>query len=468
MSSPTPLPSNARPVTDPATSSVEKPQFPPGLHNAFLFAGFNALSFPLVIGNPMILYAKTLGASATVLGIIAGMMPLLVIFQIPAASHVSRVGYKRFVYAGWGMRVLFIVGMAVVPLLGGLLEPTARLALMLMLLFAFNLSRGISSCAWLPWITALVPETIRGRYLARDAACVNLASFLVILLAALTLGDHPSAWQFAALFFLSAAMGGLSLVFLKRIPDVEPPVEAQRNANVPIPWGAISAHPPFRKLLRANVAWALAVGGLAAFTTAWLKSQAGLGEGDVLLVSSAAFLGGLSSLWLLGPRLDRLGSRPVMMFCVATWMVIVGGWVALAGHKLQPSWSILVLLQFLMGLATALVNMANVRLAMAIIPVMGRDHFFALFSVVGSLALGLSPILWGMLIDAMRGVDLVWHGLAVNRYSLFFAMTGLMFLVTFVLCQRLEEPKAASMEALLRDILIESPQRVWVRLWPKA
>ena len=112
--------------------------------------------------------------------------------------------------------------------------------------------------------------------------------------------------------------------------------------------------------------------------------------------------------------------------------------------------------------------MANVRLAMAIIPVMGRDHFFALFSVVGSLMMGLSPILWGVLIDSLRGLDVAWPGFALNRYSLFFALTGLVFVVTIGLCQRLEEPKAASMEALLRDILIESPQRVWVRLWPKA
>src|SRR4029078_6334335 len=70
--------------------------FPVGLHNAFLFSMFNALSFQLVLGSPMVLYAKTLGASATVLGIIAGMMPLLVIFQIPAASYVSQIGFKRF------------------------------------------------------------------------------------------------------------------------------------------------------------------------------------------------------------------------------------------------------------------------------------------------------------------------------------------------------------------------------------
>ena len=43
--------------------------FPPGLHNAFLFSSFNALSFQIVLGSPMILYAKSLDASATVLGI---------------------------------------------------------------------------------------------------------------------------------------------------------------------------------------------------------------------------------------------------------------------------------------------------------------------------------------------------------------------------------------------------------------
>jgi len=88
-------------------------------------------------------------------------MPLLVILQIPAAGHVDRVGYKRFVYAGWGMRVGFIFVIALVPL-AAFLDATTRLALILTLLFCFNISRGISSAAWLPWIASLVPASIRG------------------------------------------------------------------------------------------------------------------------------------------------------------------------------------------------------------------------------------------------------------------------------------------------------------------
>src|SRR5512138_4043066 len=91
-----------------ATQAPERqsPLMPHGLHHAYWFATFNALSFQIVLNSPMVLYGKSLGASATVLGLITGMMPLLVIFQIPAAQYIPQVGFRRFVYAGWGTRVL--------------------------------------------------------------------------------------------------------------------------------------------------------------------------------------------------------------------------------------------------------------------------------------------------------------------------------------------------------------------------
>ena len=187
--------------------AADEHRFPAGLPNVFVFAIFNALSFQIVLGGPMVLYAKSLGASATVLGIIAGMMPLLVIFQIPAAKHVSRVGYKKFVFAGWGTRVGFIFAIALIPLGGGFLDAATQLVLVLAALFAFNLSRGISSAAWLPWIQSRVPAAVRGRYLARDAACGNLASCLSFIIASLALGTNPRPWQFAALFAWSGLMG---------------------------------------------------------------------------------------------------------------------------------------------------------------------------------------------------------------------------------------------------------------------
>jgi len=77
-----------------------------------------------------------------------------------------------------------------------------------------------------------------------------------------------------------------------------------------------------------------------------------------------------------------------------------------------------------MGLFAALVTMSNTRLAMAIVPVMGRNHFFAIFSVFGNLSLGLAPILWGVLIDGIGHREVHWAGVDWNRYSIFFAASA--------------------------------------------
>jgi MFS family permease len=451
-------------ATTPTTTPSET--FPPGLHHAFSFSAFNALSFQIVLGSPMILYARTLDASATVLGIIAGMMPLLVIFQIPAANHINRIGYRRFVLAGWSTRVLFIFGMALVPLTSGFLDVANRLALLLALLFCFNLSRGISSCAWLPWITQLVPAELRGRYLARDAAVQNLASFITFLVAAATLTGMTHAWQFAVLFAFSATAGAISLAFLKRIPDVPIP-EGGKTSQTPVPWLEMIRFAPFHKLLRTAVAWSVAYGGINAFTVAFLKAHSGLSEGQILLISSVAFLGGVSSLWLLGARFDRVGSKPVLGAACCGWLLVLGGWGALAGGGAASSVWLVLGLQFAMGLLAAAVSMANNKLAMSIVPAMGRNHFFAIFSVVSNVTLGLAPIAWGLLIDAVGERAPRFLGVEWNRYTIFFTGAALAFVVMLGLVQRLEEPKATSMQALLREILIQSPQRFWLRFWTR-
>jgi MFS family permease len=439
---------------------------PPGLSNAFLFATFNALSFQVVLSSPMVLYAKSLGASATVLGIIVGMMPLLVIFQIPAASYIPKIGFKRFVYGGWGVRIMFIFGMALVPLTTLFLDAKNRLALMLVLLFGFNLSRGISSCAWLPWLTALVPPEIRGHYLVREAAVTNLFSFVSFLIAAGCLAGHPAAWQFSIVFVFSAVAGVVSLTFLKRIPDVEVPDEIKGSQN-PVPWGAMLRYGPFARLLHTVVGWSLAYGGITAFTVAFLKTEAGMSEGKILAVTSIFFLGGMSSLWILGSRLDKFGSKPVLTFAFAAWIVVLAGWILVSGGVIQPRLAPLLLLQVVMGLLAALIQMSNTRLAMTVVPVMGRTHFFAIYSVISNVTLGLAPIGWGLLIDAVGSRSFVWLGLDWNRYTLFFAAASLTFLVTLVLARRLQEPEAAGMEELLREMLIDSPQRFLVRLWSR-
>jgi MFS family permease len=434
------------------------------LNNAFLFAAFNALSFQIVLGSPMVLYARNLGASATVLGIITGMLPLLVIFQIPAASYIGRLGFKRFVYAGWGTRVIFIFAIAAVPVLAFLTTAT-RLSLVLFLLFMFNLFRGISSAAWLPWITSLVPVSARAKYLALDQAIIGVASCLAFVIAAACLGNKPSAWQFSLIFFFSGIFGAISLRFLGRIPDVQVPEEI-RTSKQPVPWLEMIQFPPFKRLLIMNLGWSSAYGGISAFTVAFLRNQPSMNEATILYVSSVFFLGAVLSLWF-GARMDRFGSKPVMIFASLLWMFILAIWILLAGKIILPMPFLIVVLQFLMGIGASLFNMANVRLTMTITPEYGRTHFFALYSVVANLSLGLSPVLWGMLIDLFAGVNFFWHGFHWTRFSIFFLGAELMFLGTLFLKFRLEEKAAGNVEDLMKELIFAAPLRLLAKLWPR-
>lgn len=411
----------------------------------------------------MVLYAKSIGASATALGILVGMMPLLVIFQIPAAAYVPRVGYKRFVYNGWGTRVAFIFAMALVPMLSAVLTAQSQLVLILALSFFFNLSRGISSCAWLPWITALIPANLRGRYLAGDAACVNAASCLTFLIAGILLGNNPTSWQFAAAFLFSAIAGYASLKFLKRIPDAPVAEDPARTSTQPVPWLELAAYEPFRKLLRMNIAWSFAAGGQVAFTTAYLRGMGNLPEGTILIISSIYFVGGLVSL-TIGRQLDRFGSKPALLTSALIWIFVTLTWALIAGGGLPLNMNLIVVLQFAMGFAMSTFNMSNVRLAMITSPAMGRTHFFAIFSVVANVTLGLAPVLWGLVIDTFAKTNYPIGEVTLNRYSIFYLACVILFGVTVILMRRVDEPKAARVEHLIREILVSSPQRFWARL----
>jgi MFS family permease len=107
--------------------------------------------------------------------------------------------------------------------------------------------------------------------------------------------------------------------------------------------------------------------------------------------------------------------------------------------------------------------MANNRLAMAIVPALGRNHFFALYSVFANVAMGLAPIGWGLLIDAIGTRQTEWLGLQWNRYTVFFSAAAAAFAVALLVARRLHEPKAASVEQLISDILAQSPLRFWSR-----
>jgi MFS family permease len=435
---------------------------PAGIWNAHLFQVFNTISWSIVLSMPMVLYFKHLHASATVLGVVVALNPLLNILQIPAAKFVERVGYRTFVLRGWASRSFFIVGMAIVAALPEAVGREWRIALMLVMLAAFNSARGISVCGFLPWLTLLVPEAVRGRFLARDQIAGSAAMVGTMLLAAAYLTQAEGRWSFA-IIFLGSYLGALvSLVYLRKMPDV--PVSQGSRSTTPVPWKAMLFYPPFLKLMIYNFVVYAAYAAAGVFWVPLLRDAHG--ASDAVILEMAALSNGVMVICLLvfGRLIDRTGSRPMLAVSGAIYMLHFGAWGALAAGVLPFNLKSVLLLQITAGLGGSLFNLANTRLVMSIVPEMGRSHFFALFSVITSLTLGSLPVVWGAGLDLLASWHAHWGVWDWNRYSVLYAALVTIMLASHFFRVRVPEPRAMTTDAFLQELVLHTPVRGLSRL----
>jgi MFS family permease len=439
------------------------PDIPPQATNSFRFSLFNAVNFQITLGAPMVLYAKALGGSATTIGIVASLAPLMTILQLPTAYFIPRVGYKGFVLFGWSVRAVLLFMLAILPLLM-FLPAAVQTQLMLVCLFLFNVVRGISTGAWLPWLTALVPANARGAFLRSDQFHMQCGGMLAIAVATLVLWSGGEPWQFSLLFVISGLAGMLSLHFVRKIPDIEIGEQA-KSSGQPVPWLQILKYPPFAKLLIFNVVYNWVVGGLAAFVIAFLEGRAGYTAGQVLAVSLAASVGAFTTVPFFGLILERTGSKPLLSLAMSLYLVGILFWVLITSGTVPAHYLLIGFNYLILGVAGGLFSIANTRIAMDTMPTMGRNHFFALFTVFASLSLGLAPIFWGVFLDTLGKKEFSIGFFQVNRYSTYFVLLSVLGIVTFFLAKPLVEEQGKPFDTAIRDVVILARLKLYGRFF---
>lgn len=413
----------------------------------------------------MLLYFKKLGATATVLSLVAAATYVFNVLQIPAANYVERVGYRTFVLRGWSTRTFFVLLMACVAMIPNWMDAATRMCLMLALIFCYQTSRGISVCGFLPWITQLVPEKVRGRYISLDQTFINGTN--VVLMIALAsyfcyFGEHR---HFAPLFLAAFLSACVSLFFLKRTPDAPlPPSAASRQ---PVPWGAIFRHPPFQRLLIYDFIVHSAISAGLVFYIPFLKDVHGASDSLILTLGVISSVVGIICLVFFGKLLDRVGNRPFLSVSNLMLGAHFLGWCLVAAKILPLNWWTIIFLQVTTGFGVSFFNMANTRLAMSIVPAMGRSHFFALFSVCINLTMGLVPILWGLAIDVLAPWQWQWGFWNWNIYTLLYAVLGLTIAGAWMALGELKDAPSMSTEEFIEELFIKTPARAISRLWKR-
>jgi MFS family permease len=254
----------------------------------------------------------------------------------------------------------------------------------------------------------------------------------------------------------------ISLFFLSRIPDV--PVEKiAPNAN-PLPWREMFFYPPFFKYIRYNIVINMALGASGVFWVRFFRSFLHVTNSGTLLNNCASTISLAGAIFLIAPVIDRAGNRQVLFLSGMFFVIHFSGWGLVAAGVLPYSLGVIVWQALTSGCGGALWNLANVRAVMGIVPVMGRPHFLALYSVASSLTIAVIPLLWGPVVDGLEGWHVQWGFWNWNTFSIFYLVLVLTVAAGFILLREVPEPKSLPWNVFMRELLVETPSRAVSRL----
>lgn len=427
---------------------------PPRIHNAYLFQAFNAVSWQICLGSPLILFASELGAPAVVLGLLAGLSPLTSTLQLVVAPHAERIGYRRLMTSGWSARVGILFFLVLLPLTTAFLPAPVVIGLLVAIITIFTALRGIAICAMLPWITAIVPRPLRGAYLSRDRTAVAIATVAALVAAGIFLLNHDSLRAYTLVFGLSFLGGATSLYFLNRIP--EPPADTPAiQSHARTPWRDLLRDGAYVRLLIFSAVVQFCVLSTATFLIIFASDEIGVSDGVILWLSAGASLVGILGLQMMRSRADYFGSRPFLGISFLWWAVSDLVFFLLAANLVGGAWLIVPLLLLASGFFAAVYELALTRLLMNTAgdrP--DTTQYYALQSVVVSVIGGLAPIFWGWLLDSLQTMHWRVGQMEVSGFAVFFGLQCLLLVPVLYSLEQVREGNAASTAVLLRRAVL--------------
>lgn len=445
-----------RRVLSPAASGAE---IGPGVGWLFIFQVFNAMSFTLSLGAPMVLAARLLGGNEFHIGLLTALPTVMVALQLPAADLVDRVGFRRMMVWGWGLRTVFLLPIIPLPFLIDHVPGRVLIWAMIISMFLFNAIRGFAGGAWFPWLSALIPEDKRGRFLGLEQRVINLSAFLTLVLTGLFLGEAPAPWKFSVLFAFSAISGFLSVYYLALAPDAPPPptTAAPRRGLVAFITHApkVWAFAPFRRTVRFTIVYTCAAYALPAFLVLFQTEQLGWSEGSVLKLQALATLGVMVTSVTFGALSDRFGSRPLLQVADAIQFLFTGFWVAVAIGGWAPSIAIAAVAWFIWGVTSSAHAVAQMRLLLSCMPKGDITYGMALFQVMVWLIGGAAPVGFGWMLQRLRPQ---FENMSIG-FGMIFAIALLLMAISLVLLTRVPDRRAVPTGRMLA-LVYDWPVRI--------
>ncbi|MDY6966861.1 MAG: MFS transporter [Halobacteriota archaeon] len=361
-------------------------------------------------GAFLVAFALKLGASNSVIGLIAAIPPLAQLIQIPSVYLIEKIRNRRkiAVYASLIGRMFWLL-VALIPLLFSI---EAGLSFLIIALALNSIFAGIGGCSWNSWMRDLIPQDRLGSFFSRRMTLTTAIGIPLSLASAVYIDYWKVTYPenelqgYSILFFLGFLAGMLGVYFVSTIPEPRmQPSESNFLKLISQPFKDTN----FKNLIMFMGSWNFAVNLAAPFFTVYMLKRLQFDLSIIIAFTILSQLTSLAFLRLWGRFTDRFSNKSVLGVCGPLFMLTILAWTftTMPGRYVLTM-PLLILIHIFMGISTSGVTLASGNIGLKLAPKGQATSYLASNSLINSIMAGIAPILGGRLADFFAERELEW------------------------------------------------------------
>jgi MFS family permease len=307
------------------------------------FSVFNAASFLLLTGNIITLYLLRLGASGTIIGTVSSFTYASFFFMFFGRNIVGRAGVCRLFCGCWTLRYIFAIPMIFSPIFVLRGMPGVAFGLIIAGSLGFQLARGIGMVSNSPIIGDVSEGRDRGDYLS-GIQILNQGSSIVagLCIAFFLSSDATPIERYSMLILAGVVFGLIGSLSLFRMPRHTGSVQSQAAENFFQSAKRAFAEKSFRMFMLMFFFIMFLAGMGRPFIIVYAADVYGLADNLTMYLSAIGYLGAMLMGFIARILLDRLGSKPILIFFTGVFLFGIGFFIA--GPVFRYVWEVFLFL----------------------------------------------------------------------------------------------------------------------------
>ena len=306
----------------------------------------NAISWNLLVGSIIILFAMRLNAPATFIGLITAAF-YLALLLLPLGKLLARRFsiIKVFGFA-WTLRALCMLLVVAAPIAEYFGYRDTALLLVLLGVLSFHFFRGIGIVGNNPVLSLLCTGADRGSYLTQIQIVNGAAAMFGSFLMAMILGRNLPVFIYSIFFGIGVISGILSGYFVKKLPEPPSEPDGEKIKLIQV-FREVLADNYLRRFIIIFFLIAFVSGVTRAFVVVYAREVFAQNDGMVSLFTVFGNMGYLMIGLCIKFFVDRTGAKPIFIVCTMIGLASMLPVIFYPGAALVNMTSVILFLSFL-------------------------------------------------------------------------------------------------------------------------